>query len=66
MLFILTLTFIQGNININNKNNTVSVILETVQIKFAVKIVRRLNVYIIFSQSFKVTTPSQTGQLFYL
>ena len=47
LLIILTLTFIQGHIDLNHENNVCSIITETVQampIKFAVKIVR-LKVY---------------------
>ena len=52
-VFIIILTFIQGDNDLNHKNNKCSIISETIQamhIKFAVKIVR-LKVYINFSQS---------------
>ena len=53
VLIILTLTFIQGNTNINHGNHTCSIISETVltiPITFAVKIVR-LKSYLMLSQS---------------
>ena len=53
VLIILTLTFIKGHTDLNNKNGKYSIISETVQairITFAVRIVQR-KVYIIFSQS---------------
>ena len=50
MLIILTLTFIQGHTDLNHENNKCSIISKTVQtilMRFAVKIVR-LKVYIFF------------------
>ena len=50
MLFILTLTFIQGHTDFNHENNKCLIILQTVQampIKFAVKIVRQKVIVII-------------------
>ena len=60
VLIILTLTFVQGHTDLNNENKCL-IISETVQtmpIKFAVKIVR-LKVYMIFSQSDDIAVHSR-------
>ena len=59
VLIILTSTFIQGHTDQNNKSSIISETVQAMPIMFAVEIIVRLKLYIIFSQSDDLDSRSQ-------